>query len=339
MKYVIFSDIHFGNKSNSDHFNETCLNFLDFVQDYIDDNNIEVNGCFFLGDWFHQRNAINVKTLKSGIEGIYKLGNIGNGNSYMLLGNHDLYFKDRRDVSSIIVPEGDIGVEIIDEPIYLDEEKILLCPWLIGEENLTDLIKKHNPKYVFGHFEIPTFSLNKLVKFGGEYNPEDYKGPDMILSGHFHCRDQKNNITYIGNCFSNDFSDANDWHNKGFCILDTDTNELQFVEWKDAPKYCYALISKLDKIEFGSNMILKLTNDVGLEQLQLNQLKESLENMPQINECYIIPKKFDENMIQQNEEKEVENITDINLLITSLLDSLDMKNIENNKLIEIYNNL
>lgn len=336
MKYILLSDIHFGYNSNSDEFNNYCLKFLDYVLEYIENNNIDVSGCVFLGDWFHTRNAINVKTLKYGVEGIYKLGNIGNGNTFMLLGNHDLFFKDRRDVSSIVVPEGDIGVEVIDEPIMVNN--MLLCPWLIGDEKLTDLISKYNPTYVLGHFEIPSFSLNKVSKFEGDFNPNDYKGPKRIISGHFHCRDEKGNITYMGNCFSHNFADVNDWHNKGFAIFDTDTNDLEYIEWADAPKFCVARISKLNEIEFGSNMVLKLINDVNLKPTQLTQLKEELEKLPYINDCFVYPNELDIAKTTNN-KVDLENIIDINSLIITLLSDLDMNNIDNNKLIKIFNNI
>nr|DAF56650.1 MAG TPA: putative DNA double strand break repair [Myoviridae sp. ctWb16] len=337
MKYIIFTDIHFGNKGNKDDFNEECLSFLNFVEEKTSKMN-DIDGAIFLGDWFHNRNSINVKTLKYGIEGLYKFGSIGRGNSYLILGNHDLYYIDRRDVSSIFVPEGEIGVNIVEEPIYMENEKFLFLPWLINEEKLENYIKKYNPEYVFGHFEIPSFSFNKLIKKEGEYNPENYKGPKRILSGHFHLRQEKNNITYIGNCFSHDFSDVNDWHNKGFAILDTNKNELEYFEWENAPKYCTTSISKLNSIEFSNNMYLKLINDVQMKQMEVNQLKEELENLPNIVDCFIYPNELElaKSIV---EDESLEHISNIEDLIVSLLNELTMENINNSKLIEIYKNL
>lgn len=337
MKYIIFTDIHFGNKGNKDDFNEECLSFLNFVEEKTSKMN-DIDGAIFLGDWFHNRNSINVKTLKYGIEGLYKFGSIGRGNSYLILGNHDLYYIDRRDVSSIFVPEGEIGVNIVEEPIYMENEKFLFLPWLINEEKLENYIKKYNPEYVFGHFEIPSFSFDKLIKKEGEYNPENYKGPKRILSGHFHLRQEKNNITYIGNCFSHDFSDVNDWHNKGFAILDTNKNELEYFEWENAPKYCTTSISKLNSIEFSNNMYLKLINDVQMKQMEVNQLKEELENLPNIVDCFIYPNELElaKSIV---EDESLEHISNIEDLIVSLLNELTMENINNSKLIEIYKNL
>ena len=51
MKYILFSDIHFGNKSNSDEFNQQCLDFLDFIIDKT--QNMDIDGAIFLGHWYH----------------------------------------------------------------------------------------------------------------------------------------------------------------------------------------------------------------------------------------------------------------------------------------------
>ena len=61
MKYILLSDIHFGHKGNSEEFNKQCLDFLDFVAQ--DTENKDIDGAIFLGDWFHTRNNVNVKTL------------------------------------------------------------------------------------------------------------------------------------------------------------------------------------------------------------------------------------------------------------------------------------
>ena len=333
MKYILFTDIHFGNKSNSDEFNQQCLDFLDFIIDKTKD--MDIDGAIFLGDWYHIRPVTNNKTLKYGTEGLYKFGQLARGNGFLILGNHDLYYRDRRDVTSVVIPEGDIGVEVIYEPLTVDN--MLFCPWMIKDENLPDLIEEYKPEYVFCHPEIPTFSFNKVTKYDGEYNPADYSGPKRICCGHFHMRQEKNNITYIGNCFSHDFSDSNDWHNKGFAILDTETNEIEYYEWENAPKYCSTFVSKINEIEFGSNMILKLMNDTTLTQVDLNKFDDELRKIPQIKDVLIYPAEMSVENV--NVETNVKTIDNINTLVEDLISNMDMENVSNNKLIEIYREL
>jgi hypothetical protein len=51
---------------------------------------------------------------------------------------------------------------------------------------------------------------------------------DKVLSGHFHLRQSKQNIHYLGTQYELSFGDVNS--KKGFSILDTDTRELEFIE-------------------------------------------------------------------------------------------------------------
>lgn len=344
MKYILFGDIHFGNKGNSDEFNQQCLDFLQFVQDFI---NEKLDGepvlPIFLGDWFHNRNTINVKTLNYGIEGLRTFDNLSsNLLSILILGNHDLYYKDRRDVYSPLNPDGEANINIVDEPLFLDNEvtgghRCLFVPWLLSDEDLRDLIKEYNPEYIFGHFELPSFKFNNLIKNEGVFNPAEFEGPKRIFSGHFHIRQSQSNIYYIGNCFSHDFSDSNEWHNKGFAIFDPDENELEFVEWPDAPKYCICRASELSNMEIGNNMKLKLINNMELPQKTLNDIQEDLLKLPEIKECLWYP----DNMILIEEDKEIDlsNIPDVNIMIGKMLSEMDMKDVDNNKLISIYNGL
>ena len=336
MKYVLLSDIHFGNKSNSDKFNQECLDFLNFVGEWCSDNLDDNFNTIFLGDWNHIRATTNNKTLNYSTEGLFALSNIGGIKTYMILGNHDLYYLDRRDIHSIVIPEGDLGIELITEPLKI-ENNILLVPWMIGNESLQDLIREFSPEYVCGHFEIPSFSFNKKVKMDGEFNPEEYAGPKRILSGHFHLRQENGNITYIGNCFSHDYSDSNEWHNKGFAVLDTDTNEIQYIEWDKAPKYLVCPISVFNKEMIEDNMYLRLLNDINLKMEDVNKIMEEIKKDERINECVFVPIELD--ITGDASDIDIENVDNINVLVSDLLTKVEAEHIDNNKLISIYNGL
>ena len=85
-------------------------------------------------------------------------------------------------------------------------------------------------------------------------------------------------------------------------------------------------------------MYLKLVNDVQMKQFEINQLKEELEKLPNINECFIYPNELElAKTIIDN--KKLEHISDIETLIISLLNELTMENIQNQKLVNIYKNL
>lgn len=335
MKYVLFSDIHFGNKNSSDIFNNECLEFLNFMDNWCSNNILEPFETIFMGDWFHTRNAVNVKTLNYGKEGLIKLSNIGE-KQYLILGNHDLYYLDKREVSSVIVPEEAQGIEIIDSPLKLNDD-ILLCPWLVGEETLKDIITEYNPKYVFGHFELPSFKLNSKMVMEGEFNPFDYVGPKKIFSGHYHTFDEKANITYIGACFSHNFSDVNDWHNKGFVVFDTNTGEYQRVEWKKAPKYYSSLLSQFNPPEDLDNAYVQIINDIKAPNSDIMKLTSALKETGKYKEIQIIPVELD--ITGEEDSIELKDIGNMNIIIPEMLSKVEMDGIDSNKLIEIYNNL
>jgi hypothetical protein len=70
-KAAVFTDIHFGLKSNSIQHNQDCSNFVDwFIEKSLAEG---CETCFFLGDWNHHRASINMHTLQFGLNALEKL--------------------------------------------------------------------------------------------------------------------------------------------------------------------------------------------------------------------------------------------------------------------------
>lgn len=270
----LFTDIHFGKHSNSKVYNEDCIRFLNYMKDYIIKNNYENFQIIFLGDWYNERNSVNVSTLNYGTRGLQILDSIGVPVK-MLLGNHDLFLKTSRDINSLNYVYKFDNIKLVSDPVM--EKDMLFCPWLVGDENLSVLIKKYNPKYVFGHFEIPSFDLVGSSKMYGVYNPEEYKGPKMIFSGHFHTQQFKDNITYVGSCLCQDFSDVGQENIKGFMVLDDVTGETDFVKFEGQPTYRKIRLSELNEDLLNlKNLYLQCVVDQDVENDKLNQLREEL---------------------------------------------------------------
>ena len=191
-KVACFTDIHFGLKSNSASHLRDCEEFVDwFIQES------KIAGCetaIFLGDWSHNRNSLNLFTLDSSLRCLEKLG-AAFEQFYWFPGNHDLFYKDKRDIHSSAFGRHIPGVTVVDGITALDD--VTLVPWLVGDEWKT--MKDIKTKYVFGHFELPKFFMNAMVQMPdhGELRAEDFNGPDYIFSGHFHKRQENNKVIYI----------------------------------------------------------------------------------------------------------------------------------------------
>ena len=160
---------------------------------------------------------------------------------FVILGNHDVYYKDRTDTHSL---EGFNKIysnfHIYEKPeiLTINSHKFLMLPWI---ENLTELknqIKLNkSAKYVFCHADFKGFSFNKVQKLEHGLEQEDVYSFKRIYSGHIHIRQEKGNILYVGTPYEMDRGDRG--NQKGFYVLDVSGKEIieKFVPNEFSPKY------------------------------------------------------------------------------------------------------
>jgi metallophosphoesterase superfamily enzyme len=101
-KAAVFTDIHFGLKSNSITHNEDCLAFVQWAVAKAKEQGCET--CFFLGDWHNNRAALNILTLNYSLRALEHMNDNFDA-VYFIPGNHDLYYRDKRDVQSVEWPD------------------------------------------------------------------------------------------------------------------------------------------------------------------------------------------------------------------------------------------
>ena len=104
-----------------------------------------------------------------------------------------------------------------------------------------------------------------------------FPGPKKIFSGHFHKRQQKDNVVYIGNSFPMDFGDAAD-NKRGAAFYDTETDVVSFVDWTDCPKYAKTLLSRVldDNWEPVPKLKVKCIVDTDISYSDAQDLREAL---------------------------------------------------------------
>ena len=105
---------------------------------------------------------------------------------YIILGNHDLYYREKRDLNSIEFARDLPNIVMIDE--HFLEGNVSIIPWLVGDEHKK--LNKIDCKYMFGHFELPYFKMNAMVEMPdhGGITASDISNPEYVFSGHFHAR-------------------------------------------------------------------------------------------------------------------------------------------------------
>ena len=332
-KVACFTDIHFGLKSNSTVHNQDCEDFVDWFIEEAKKEGCET--CIFLGDWHHNRNSINLITLDTSLRCLEKLGSSFE-QFFWFPGNHDLFYKDKRNIHSSAFGRHIPGVTVVDGVTTLDD--VTLVPWLIGDEWKT--MKDLKSRYVFGHFELPKFFMNAMVQMPdhGELRAEDFNGPDYIFSGHFHKRQQNNKVVYIGNAFPHNYSDSWD-DDRGMMILEWG-GKPQYINWPDAPKYRTVKLSKLidekDSI-MKSKMYLKVNLDIDITYEEANFIKETYIQEHDIRDISLIQEK---NNIETNSDDNPDNTFEsVDQIVTEQLLSIESDTIDAKALLEIYNSL
>ena len=333
-KAAVFTDIHFGLKSNSRVHNQDCEDFVDWFIE-----TAQANGCetaIFCGDWHHNRNSLNITTMDATIRSLEKLGSAFE-NFYMFVGNHDLYYKDKREVSSTIFGKHIPGVTFVDEVIV--EDDVALVPWLVGDE--WKKIQKIKAKYMFGHFELPHFYMNAMVQMPdhGELKAENFEHQEYVFSGHFHKRQKQGKIHYIGNAFPHNYADAWD-DDRGMMIIDKENGtEPEYFNWEDCPKYRTVTLSKLiDEADtlIKSRMYLRVTLDLPISFEEASFIKETFINQYGCREITLIQQK---NLEELNSELDISAFASVDQIVSEEISLLDSDSFNKKILLDIYNGL
>ena len=326
-----FTDIHYGLKQNSRLHIEDCSRFVDWFIAEAKARNAET--CIFLGDWHHHRASISVATMNATIKDLKKL-NDNFETVYFITGNHDLYYKDKRELNSIEFARDLPNFVMCDE--FFEKDEVAIIPWLCGDDY--KVVSKMKCKYMFGHFELPYFKMNAMVEMpdhGGGINDKMLSGPEYVFSGHFHKRQFKNNIHYIGNAFPHNYADVDD-DERGAMFLEWG-GEPQYVNWAEGPKYrVFNLRTLLDN---HANLLDEYTYarvklDVSISYEEANFIREKFAEQYNVRELQLVP-------IKEEEEYEGGEITfeSVNQIVLQQLDTIESNTIQKDVLINIYNSI
>jgi DNA repair exonuclease SbcCD nuclease subunit len=332
-KVACFTDIHFGLKSNSQTHNQDCEDFVDWFIRKAKKEGAET--CIFLGDWHHNRNSINLITLDTSIRCLEKLG-AAFEQFFWFPGNHDLFYKDKRDIHSSAFGRHIPGVTVVDS--IMTQGDVTLVPWLVGDEWKD--ISKTESRYMFGHFELPLFYMNAMVQMPdhGELQSTHFQHQEYVFSGHFHKRQARDKIHYIGNAFPHNFADTGD-DARGMMVMNWG-GVPEYIDWPDCPKFRNVKLSYLiDNRDtyMKSKMYLKVHLDIDITYEEANFLKETFIAEHDIREISLIQEKNNvDGLIEDTIDTKFESVDQI---VTDQLVNIESETIDKLKLLEIYRSL
>jgi DNA repair exonuclease SbcCD nuclease subunit len=345
-KGAYFTDIHFGRKANSTIHNQDCLNYIDWFCKKTIEN--ECDYIAFLGDWHENRSALNILTLQMSYDGAKKLNSLGLP-IYFVVGNHDLYYRNSRNIHSVIHHSEFNNFTMIDTPTVINDiyGTVLFCPYLFHEE-YSALKQYLTVPFWAGHFEFKGFIITGYnVELLEGPDSSNFKGPKHIVSGHFHKRQTKpgSNVVYIGNAFPADFGDAGD-RDRGMMVYDHVKDDMKFENWEDCPKYVRTTLSTIIKDEDKQNAIfspqarvnclvdipLNFEESTNLHQYLMDKhnLRElNLEESPELNSA----------LIETDADINYEELQTVEEIIIFMLQEIKTDHIDNELLVKLYKNI
>lgn len=230
MKIALITDTHWGVRNDNSAFLDNNKKFLDDVFfPYLDTHGIDT--VIHLGDLVDRRKYLNINTAKRLREDFISPLHRREIRPYLIIGNHDTYFKNTNSVNSIREIYGnDFRIFESAQEVVFDGVPILFIPWICDDnrDETLRIISTTNAQICMGHLELAGFEMYR----GSPISHGDDRGLfgrfDMVLSGHYHHRSSAGNIHYLGSHAEFTWSDYDD--PKGFHILDTETRELAFIE-------------------------------------------------------------------------------------------------------------
>lgn len=327
-----FTDLHLGLKNNSSTHNQDCENFIDWFINNALENNCRTG--VFCGDFHHNRNSINISTLSHSVRVLEKLGQAFD-NFYFILGNHDLFYRDRRSTHCAEFAKHIPGITVIDEITEIDG--ICFVPWLVQEE--WKKISRIKSKVIFGHFELPNFYMNAMVKMPdtGELKSEHFKDRSYVFSGHFHKRQILNNIHYIGNAFPHNYSDAGD-DDRGMMIYNHQQGP-RYLNWAECPRYRVVdlsdLLNNTDQIIL-PNMHLRVNIDIPVSFEEASFLRETFIENYNCREITLIPQTQNSEI---NSDSDLSAFASVDKMVIDEISHIESESHDSKILLEIYNNL
>jgi len=230
MKILLITDQHFGVRNDNQFFiNQYKKFYTEVVLPFIDAKGIDTIIC--LGDTFDKRRSINFMSLEAAKDMWFDPLYERNVRMHMLVGNHDIYYKNTLRVNA---PSELLGkyenISVYTEPTTVDFDgvPILLLPWICDEnrDESLQVVTESNAPICMGHLEFNGFEAHPGHVMQNGMDSKHFAKFGKVFSGHYHMKSSKKNVTYLGNPYQLYWNDYG--CKRGFHVLDTETFRTTF---------------------------------------------------------------------------------------------------------------
>jgi len=273
-KFAITADSHIENNHNL----PFVLNTFSWIIETLKGRGIEY--LFFLGDFVNSRFKIDVLALNKAVDILNAFEEAGI-KVFLLLGNHERFFKATNFSVTSIKPFEKHCI-IINKPRIINGENFnFYCiPNVETKEEfgkiLDELFKlKAHPKQfniLLGHIDIKGARTNDLYNIISKDGviPETFLSFDRVFLGHFHAKQQINNILYVGSPVQ--LTHGEEFSDKGLTIWNAEDNSIEFII---NPNYeVYKTV--LDTEEDVKDKFVRYYTNKFLDAAEAKKIKETL---------------------------------------------------------------
>ena len=203
MKVAIITDQHFGSHKGSQIY-------LDYYKEFYDNvffpwlKKNKITTLLDLGDTFDNRKSIDFVTLQWAKQNYFNILRDMGITVHTLVGNHTAYYKNTNDLNTLalLLQEYD-NIICYDQAtdVNIGGTSILFVPWICAEnyEQSLNTIRNSTSKVAMGHLELSGYLARPGFVYEHGMDAGTFADFDLVLSGHFHHKSTKGNVTYLGN--------------------------------------------------------------------------------------------------------------------------------------------
>ncbi len=289
-KVLLFADAHIHTHKNSLRRLQHCLDALKWVFQTAVDRGIK--DVIFLGDLFQDREKIQVLTYQRTYEIINKYagGDSPKINLSLLVGNHDMWYADKTDISSVY-PFGSItSVDIIHKcctrtigGLDIDFLPFTLNPIEAIQDFKATPTAKPSP-VLCGHIALDGAKLNSFyqadvsVEYDGDMvkvGSDKFQSWQRVFLGHYHGEQRIGQVEYVGSTLELNYAEA--FQEKHIIVLDTETLETEYIKNTFSPRHLIIKEDDLHKYDLNNAFLRLIPSDISAADL-MDMQKQLMED-------------------------------------------------------------
>ena len=277
---LLFSDLHIHSHKKSTERLQDCLDVLAWIFDTAVER--EIRHVIFLGDLFHDRMRIEVQTLHRTHEVFEKYFYDPKFDLYLLLGNHDMWSRDKWDIYSPKVVSGWDAVHVIDHPQNLNilGQHFDFLPFTENPiQEIADLLaqpSKSERRVLCSHMALDGAILNSfgihadvVVEHDNEMVKVDadfLRKWDRVFLGHYHAPQMINDrVEYVGSPLQLTFGEAH--QEKHLAVFDVQNFTTEYVVNEFSRKHIVTTLGNLPNHDLKDNFVIVKVDDLSRDEV------------------------------------------------------------------------